>query len=214
VIRHPRPAGGRQPPILNLPPATKAVAGVLVLGWLATLVPDLRAPAFLWLRFEPFATPPAWVAGAVTYGLLHGNAMHLLGNLLGIVILGPLVERRGGARAFLLVLLVGALAGAAAHTLGQLAAGSAAGLIGASASSAALIGWCLRQIRDHRGFGHLDQAVTLYGVFFIVFNLIGILAFNDSPVAYAAHAGGFAAGWVHGGWRRGRAPAKGPQRRF
>jgi membrane associated rhomboid family serine protease len=214
MIRHPRPGGGRQPPILNLPPATKAVAAVLVLGWLVTLVPDLRQPAFAWLHFEPFASPPGWLAGAITYGLLHGDFMHLVGNLLGIVILGPLVERRHGARGLLLVLLVGALAGAAAHTLAQLAAGRASGLIGASASAAALIGWCLRQIRDHRGFGHLDQAVTLYGVFFIVFNLIGILAFSDSPIAYAAHAGGFAAGWIQGGWRRGGTPgAWTPQRR-
>jgi membrane associated rhomboid family serine protease len=190
------------------------VAAVLVLGWLVTLVPDLRWPAFLWLHFDPTASPPGWLAGALTYGLLHGGFMHLLGNLLGIVILGPLVERRHGATALLLVLLVGALAGAALHTAVQLATGGDTALIGASASAAALIGWSLRQIRAGRGFGHLDQAVALYGVFFIVFNLIGILAFHDSPIAYAAHAGGFAAGWLYGGWRgiSGR-PAWPPRRR-
>jgi len=187
------------------------VAAVLVLGWLVTLVPDLRWPAFLWLHFDPTASPPGWLAGALTYGLLHGGFMHLLGNLLGIVILGPLVERRHGPTSLLLLLLTGAVAGAALHTVVQLATGGDAALIGASASVAALIGWSLRQIRDRRGFGELDQAVTIYGVFFIVFNLVGILAFNDSPVAYAAHAGGFAAGWVYGGWGAGarRQPGRG-----
>jgi membrane associated rhomboid family serine protease len=189
------------------------VAAVLVLGWLVTLVPDLRAPAFLWLHFDPAAAPPGWLAGALTYGLLHGSFMHLVGNLLGIVILGPLAERRHGPTALLLVLLVGALAGAAAHTAVQLATGGDAALIGASASAAALIGWSLRQIHAGRGFGHLDQAVTLYGVFFVVFNLIGILAFHDSPIAYTAHAGGFAAGWFYGGWQAGGRPVSPPQRR-
>jgi membrane associated rhomboid family serine protease len=209
VIRHPRPAVARRPPVFNLPPATKAVAAVVILGYLAGLVPELRWLALAWLHFDPRAAPLGWVAGAATYGLLHGGLMHLVGNVLGIVILGPLVERRGGAGALLLVLLAGAFGGAAAHTAVQLAVGGSAALIGASASVAALIGWSLRQIRDRRGFGDLDQAVTIYGVFFIVFNLIGVLAFQDSPVAYAAHAGGFAAGWFYGGrgragWRQGR----------
>ena len=97
---------------------------------------------------------------------------------------------------------------APSHTAAQLATGGDAVLIGASASVAALIGWSLRQIRDRHGFGELNQAVTIYGVFFIVFNLIGILAFNDSLVAYAAHAGGFMAGWVRRLGRE-RAPAAG-----
>ena len=66
------------------------------------------------------------------------------------------------------------------------------------------LGWSLRQIRDRRGFGHLDQAVALYGFFFILFNLVGVLVFRDSPIAYAAHAGGFVAGWLMGGWRARR----------
>jgi membrane associated rhomboid family serine protease len=206
MFRHPLRAGRRrQPPIVNLPPATKAVAAVILLVFLLGLVPDLRLLGLAWLHFDPQAAPPRWAAGALTYGLLHGDAMHLIGNLLGIAILSPLVERRHGARHLLLLLLAGAVTGALAHTLAQLATSGDALLIGASASAAALIGWSLRQIRDRRGFGHLDQAVVLYGLFFIVFNLIGILAFNDSPIAYAAHAGGFAAGWLFGGWR-GKGP--------
>ena len=201
MIRHPPGTKRRQPPVVNLPPATKAVAAVILLVFLLGLVPDLRLLGLAWLHFDPHAAPPRWAAGAVTYGLLHADAMHLIGNLLGIAILGPLAERRYGAKHLLLLLLIGALGGALAHTLVQLATGGDALLIGASASAAALIGWSLRQIRDRRGFDQLDQAVILYGLFFIVFNLIGILAFNDSPIAYAAHAGGFAAGWLLGGWR-------------
>lgn len=202
MIRRPFPSGRRQPPILNLPPATRLVAAVLVLGFLASLVPDLRLAAFYYLAFDPLAGPLRWVTGSATYGLLHAGFMHLLGNLLGIVILGPLVERRLGPAALILVLLLGAFAGALAHTLVQIATGGDAALIGASASAAALIGWSLRQIREHRGFGHLDQAVNLYGALFILFNLIGIVLFHDSPIAYAAHAGGFIAGWLYGGGRR------------
>ncbi|MEK0084761.1 rhomboid family intramembrane serine protease [Benzoatithermus flavus] len=202
MIRRPLGNGRRQPPILNLPPTTRLVAAVLLLGFLASLVPDLRFVAFYYLAFDPFAGPVRWVTGAATYGLLHAGFMHLLGNLLGIVILGPLVERRLGSAALILVLLLGAFAGALAHTLVQIATGGDAALIGASASAAALIGWSLRQIREHRGFGHLDQAVNLYGALFILFNLVGIVLFHDSPIAYAAHAGGFLAGWLYGGGRR------------
>ena len=202
MIRHPRPAA-RRPPVFNLPPATKAVSAVVILGFVVGFVPEVRWLSLAWLHFDPRSAPLGWVAGAATYGLLHGNLMHLVGNLLGIVILGPLVERRQGAGALLFLLLLGAFGGAFAHTVVQLATGGDAALIGASASVAALIGWSLRQIRDRRGFGELDQAVTIYGVFFIVFNLVGILAFNSSPIAYAAHAGGFVAGWLYGGWGAG-----------
>lgn len=201
MIRPHRLPGRREPPIVNLPPMTKVVAAVLAVAFLATLVPDLRLLAYTWLPFDPYAPPLRWLQGALTYGLVHGSFMHLVGNLLGVVILGPLIERRHGAGAFLLLLVVGALAGAAAHTAAQLATGSGSGLIGASASAAALIGWSLRQIKDHRGFGHLDQAVAIYGLLFILFNAVGILVFQDSPIAYAAHAGGFVAGWLMGGWR-------------
>lgn len=205
MIRRPSGGGRRpQPPIVNLPPATKAVAGALLLVFALGLAPGLAAPVAGLLAFDPRAAPLPWLAGALTYGLVHGGAMHLLGNLLGVVILAPLVERRDGAVRLLALLLAGSLAGAAAHALAQRATGGDAGLIGASAAVAALIGWSLRQIRDRRGFGHLDQAVGLYGLFFILFNLAGVLAFRDSPVAYAAHAGGFAAGWLLGGGPRRR----------
>ncbi len=211
MVRQQRPPGSRQPPIVNLPPTTKAVAAVLVLVYLAGLVPALFALVVVWLPFDPRAAPLRWVQGALTYGLVHGSFMHLVGNLLGVVILGPLVERRHGPRSLLLLLLTGSLAGALAHAAVQLAVGGGAGLIGASAAAAALIGWSLRQMRDGRGFGHLDQAVGLYGLLFILFNAVGILVFQDSPIAYAAHVGGFAAGWLLGG-RRGR-PRPGFMRR-
>ena len=154
------------------------------------------------------ATMPAGdatLAGlAAECGLNRSTAWRLLATLED----HGLVERRDGPAALVIVLLVGAFGGAAAHTAVQLATGDGVALIGASASVAALIGWSLRQIRDRRGFGHLDQAVTIYGLFFIGFNLIGILAFNDSPIAYAAHAGGFVAGWFYGGL------AKTPRARF
>jgi membrane associated rhomboid family serine protease len=201
MIRPHRLPGRREPPIVNLPPMTKAVAAVLLAVYLAALVPDLRLLAYTWLPFDPDAAPLRWLQGALTYGLVHGSFMHLVGNLLGVVILGPLIERRHGAGAFLLLLVAGALAGAAAHAGAQLVTGGGSGLIGASASAAALIGWSLRQIRDRRGFGHLDQAVGIYGLLFILFNAVGILVFQDSPIAYAAHVGGFIAGWLMGGRR-------------
>lgn len=203
-MRHQHLSRRPQPPIVNLPPATKAVAAIVIAVYLAGFVPALHRLTFEWLYFDPLAAPLGWIAGAAGYGFLHGSAMHLVGNLMGLVILAPLVERRDGPIALLLLLLLGAFAGAAAHTAIQLATGGDAALIGASASVAALIGWSLCQIRAHRGFGYLDRAVAIYGLFFIGFNLIGILAFHDSPIAYAAHAGGFVGGWLYGGWNPAR----------
>lgn len=188
--------------MFNLPPATKAVAGLLILVYLLELVPQLADPLLGSLYFDPAAGPLGWIAGAATYGLLHGNAMHLVGNLLGVVILAPLAERRHGPATLLLLMLAGSFGGAVAHSLAQVAAGGDDGLIGASAAVAALIGWSLRQIRDRNGFGQVDRAVTLYGVFFIIFNLLGLVAFSSGPIAYAAHAGGFAVGWFFPAGRR------------
>ena len=199
MIRRQLPTGSRQPPIVNLPPATKAVAGVMILAYLASLTQTLRPAIMTWLSFDPEAGLARWLSGSLTYGLVHANLMHLVGNLLGVVILGPLIERRHGPWALLLLLLAGSFAGALAHAGVQQLTGTMAGLIGASASAAALIGWSLRQLRDRRGFGQLDRAVLLYGVLFLLFNAVGILIFRDSPIAYAAHAGGFVAGWLLGG---------------
>lgn len=198
------PAGRRSPPIVNLPPATKITAGLLILCYVASLVPALHWPMLVWLSFDPRAAPVAWLSGAMTYGLLHASMMHLVGNLLGVVILAPLVERRHGAMALLMLLLAGSIAGAATHAAVQYTTGGDAVLIGASAAVAALIGWSLRQLHLGRGFGHLDQAVLIYGLFFVGFNLVGVLALSDSPIAYAAHAGGFVAGWLAGGTRTRR----------
>lgn len=198
----PMQTGGRRgPPMVNLPPATKAVAAAMVLGYVAVFLAPLR-PILGLLVFDPLAPLPFWLIGALGYGLLHGSLMHLVGNLLGVVILGPLAERRLGPGSLIALMALGSLGGAVGHSLVQGLAGGASALIGASASAAALIGWSLRQIRRGRGFGRLDQAVTVYGLFFIAFNVVGVLLFNDSPIAYAAHAGGFLAGWLYGG--RGR----------
>lgn len=52
----------------------------------------------------------------VTYMFVHGSLMHLFSNMLGLIIFGPIIERKIGSREFLLYyMLTGTLSGAASY---------------------------------------------------------------------------------------------------
>jgi membrane associated rhomboid family serine protease len=78
------------------------------------------------------------VLSAVTAMFLHGNLMHLLGNLLFLYIFGNNVEDRLGRGRFLAFYLVGGLVATAAHVAVQ--PGSIVPLVGASGAIAAILG--------------------------------------------------------------------------
>jgi membrane associated rhomboid family serine protease len=223
-------------PAFNVPPLLMALIVLfIVIHALVYYGPNgLGTQLFLNLAFFParlvtsevvhsqfFVGPPALsYATFATYGLLHGSWLHLGVNALWLVTFGAPVVRRLGPQRFLLLLVLGTIAGAATHVLVHW--GSAAPLVGASAGVSAIMGGAARFVFDSRDRGMMvavrhpelvrnrpiqslrevwsNPTVLVFCGMLIVSNLLfGAVSMpgvgEDSSIAWQAHLGGFALGF-------------------
>ena len=223
-------------PAFNVPPLLLAV--VAVLAGVHVLViygpAGLGTQLFLNLAFFParllasdavleqFFIGPSWFAYAtmVSYGLLHGSWLHLGMNALWLITFGAPVVRRLGTTRFLLLLVLGTVAGALTHMI--VFWGSAAPLVGASAGISAIMGAAARFVFDPRDRGmfaalrHPEQVgersiqslrelwsnptvLVFCGMLIATNVLFGAISVpgvgEESSIAWQAHLGGFALGF-------------------
>jgi membrane associated rhomboid family serine protease len=206
--------GGR--PQLALPRFTPAVKAILIacgavyllelilVNWVRLqVVLDL-----LWL--EPARVVHSyWVWQLFTYSWLHhpNDPSHLLFNLLGLWLVGAMLEQRWGTWPFVKFYLLTAFWGGVAVVLAYLVFGAEAPVLGASGAVDALM----------VGFGILypDMPIWFFGLLplkgkhFVVL-LVGLqllfAAARLDGVSIAAHLGGMAAGalLITGLWRPSR----------
>ena len=163
-------------------------------------------PAELTGRLPPApvpATPPA-PARLVTHMFLHGNLLHLGGNMLYLWIFGNNVEDRLGPLRFLGFYLACGIAAALAHVAA--APGSELPMIGASGAVSGVLGAYLLWFPGARVlvliplgflFTTLLRAWVLILVWFAM-QLWSALASDPAEpgVAWWAHIGGFTAGFL------------------
>ena len=232
------PPGGRPPRerALNVPGMLVALIAVLAaVHAVVELAPrQLAADLFINLAFFParllasdlvqaeFFAGPRWLVWGtfVSYGLLHGDWLHLGINALWLVTFGAPVFRRLGTGRFLVLLAAGTAAGAAMHLLVHW--GSTAPLVGASAGVSAIMGGACRFVFDPRDRGmflavrHPDlvrrrplqplrelwsnpTVLVFVGMVLVSNLLVGAVSVpglaEGSTVAWQAHIGGFAAGF-------------------
>lgn len=141
----------------------------------------------------------------VTYALLHGSFLHLLGNMIGLFMFGPPVEGRLGGRTFIRLYLLAALGG----PLLSLALLPLAGdgiIIGASA---AVFGVMLAFVLEWPDAPVLifPLPVPVKAKWLVAFLagialVSGLMGARDG-VAHFAHLGGFAAAYLYlrgGAW--------------
>ncbi|GMV29012.1 MAG: rhomboid family intramembrane serine protease [Rhodanobacteraceae bacterium] len=149
----------------------------------------------------------------LSYGFLHGDAIHLLFNLVGIVVFGPLIERCMGIRAFgFYYLLCLVVAGGAQIVLGLGgdapvptigASGAVYGLLAAAASL-----YPQRRLTVLPGLSVAVRTLAwLLGGSALFHGVFG----TSAGVAHFAHLGGMVGGWLLIQYWRGRLPLK-PQR--
>lgn len=136
----------------------------------------------------------------VTYAFLHGNFMHLAGNMLFIWVFGDNVEDATGHVRFVIFFLACAVAGALMHSLIQ--PQSTSPLIGASGAAAGIIAaylmlhprvkvWVL-------ALGRIPLRLSAMWVIsaWIAFQVINLLIAGDDQVSWGAHVGGIIAGVI------------------
>ncbi len=177
---------------------TYALIAVNVLVFLADSVTFRAAPetylqlrAGLWLNPLEFKWP-----GLLTYQFLHGDFLHLLGNMIFLYVFGQNVEDRLGRWWYVLFYLLGGAAAGGMHVLFD---DSIAPVVGASGSIAAVTGAFLVL------FPRTHVKVFLFFIFIGVFEwpatwFIGIAIARDvfshafhtaGNVAVLAHIGGY-----------------------
>lgn len=137
----------------------------------------------------------------ITSQFLHGDFMHLLGNMFFLVFCGFAVEAAIGAGFFLVLYLASGVIGGLAFALMDLSSGTP--LIGASAAISGVMAMYLGvfRLRKIEFFywvfifaGYFRAPALLILPFYIGKELIDFFLNPDSNVAFIAHAGGFLGG--------------------
>lgn len=175
---------------------TWGIVAVNIAAWAGTLVAgaDPLQPTAAQLLALGGNTASAVQQGQwwrlLTGAFLHIGVVHLAMNMLGLLLIAPMVERIYGHRLFLLLYLGSALAGSAASLHFSARTGVA---VGASGAVFGVAGALLMAVFHHRQrLPLLFGRRTLGGIgFFVLYSLIQGLA---PGVDNAAHIGGLLAG--------------------
>jgi membrane associated rhomboid family serine protease len=152
-----------------------------------------------------------WGISWLTAMFMHGSWSHILGNMLFLAIFGKNVEDAFGHLGYLAFYLVGGFVATATQTVMTLLAGSATDALvpslGASGAIAAVLGayFVLYPMSQVRGlFGIFPVRLTAWfflGAWFLYqlieanFGMFSASA-NGGGVAFFAHVGGFAFGYI------------------
>jgi membrane associated rhomboid family serine protease len=139
----------------------------------------------------------------LSYQFLHGDMMHLLGNLFFLVICGFAVEAAIGRWRFLLFYLICGIAGGALHVIFNLK--ETIPLVGASGSISGVMAMYLGLFRLKKieffywlfiFVGYFRAPALLILFFYIGKELFQFYGGGESNVAFLAHTGGFIAGAI------------------
>lgn len=163
------------------------------------------------------ANPGANAVTILTAMFMHGGWLHLFGNMLFLWIFGDNVEDRFGPAKFLVFYLLAGIAGSLAQF--ALAPHSTVPNVGASGAIAGVLGAYLLMFPQKRVNVLLGRqivampAIIVLGAW-IALQLVsgvGTIAYTDESanvggVAYMAHIGGFAAGFLMAFLFRGESP--------
>lgn len=201
-----RPDGtqGAREPILNVPPFTAIVAGLLLAVHVLRQALDPAQDEWLLLNFGVFSTH--WrdgpglldVVALVTHMFLHASWLHLIVNAAMLVAFGSGVERLLGGVRMLTVLVLGGIAGAILNVLFYLDEPSLG--FGASGGVSALFGLTVFAMAM-RGGGW--RRLILITVFWLGFNLaFGLFGSPEEGlnIAWIGHMGGYFTGLLYGYW--------------
>ena len=148
------------------------------------------------LGFDRSDLPKYWW-NALTYMFVHGGIWHLASNMYTLWLFGPRVEHGWNPKKFLAFYTVCGLGGWLAHA----AFFPNSLLYGASGAIFGVMYAYGRQWPDEEIYLFFAIPVRVKTLLFllVVFNLIRGMSPNaaESGVAYLAHLGGFAAGWLY-----------------
>lgn len=137
----------------------------------------------------------------LSYQFLHGDLMHLVGNLVFLILVGFTVEAALGSGLFLAFYLLSGACGALVFA--GFSWGSSGALVGASGSVSGVMAMYLmlygfKKINFFYWFfvftGYIRAAAIVLLPVYLLKEIYGMMAVEGSNVAFSAHIGGFLAG--------------------
>ena len=164
---------------------------------------------------EQWAFKPAMLLPSTSPGLgpaltalllsmfMHGGLMHIAGNMLFLWVFGDNIEDRMGHVKYLIFYLICGVIATLSHSLVALATGTAhMSLVGASGAIAGVLGAYLVLFKHARirtliiffFITVVDLPASMFLVYWFIIQVFSIGA--PTGVAYMAHVGGFAAGYL------------------
>ena len=200
----------------TIPPVTRALLAANIAVYLAQGFAD--ESLVVWFALWPFGSPaftgPETPAGflpwqLVTYSFLHGNALHLLVNMLGLYMFGSEVERVLGGRRMVTYYLVSVLTAALAQLImSALASGPPYPTVGASGGVFGLL-LAYGMFFPHRMvmliFPPIPMPARVFVIFYAALELYLGVTGTQAGVAHFAHLGGMLGGFLMlRRWRRRR----------
>lgn len=210
-----RPANDyKGPPLINLPPVTKVMLGVLLVVHVGLMIPGIPAGViisqlgFVPARFTALLSgvgfDPAVLWSPVTYALVHQGWVHLLMNMAMMAAFGAGLERVMRPARYIELTLLGCLFGVVGqmvvYPMGTALMIGASGAI--SAQFAAILLVMQRQNRLPIGrYGILPFAAFWVGISVMFAAMNG---FAEGGVAWAAHLGGFLGAMALLRYKKGR----------
>lgn len=202
VTPQPRPNGPKHPPMFNIPPATKYLAGTLIAiyaiitlaGLVWETIPQIafigggfipaswsgEAPFLLWTPITP-----------LTSILLHGSWMHVGINTVMLVAMGSGAEKWLGMKRYLILFFGSGLIALLTHFAFE--PFSTTPIVGASGGISGVFAAILMGMKGRDGgySGIMPMALAWIGIS-VLFGLMG--SPDGSSVAWIAHIGGFIGG--------------------
>ncbi|WP_457637046.1 rhomboid family intramembrane serine protease [Oceanithermus sp.] len=177
---------------------------VLVFGYELLLSPAAREALFYTYGFIPrlfWSNPLGESYRLFTSQFIHGGFSHILGNMWFLWVFGDNVEDRLGSGRFALFYLLGGALAALAQ--GVFEPGSASPMVGASGAISAVMGAYLVMFPRAQilTLVWLIIPITFYVPAYFYLGYWAVLQFiygimGGSSVAFWAHLGGFAWGWL------------------
>lgn len=151
--------------------------------------------------WSPDVLTRGWIWQCLTHMFMHGNLTHLLTNLLGLVLLGPIVERTVGKRHFIGLYLVSGLCGAACWL--ALRPHDMLPVVGASGAIMGVFGGFLALYPSRKVFviflPFLKFQAWIMGALLLLAHIALMLRpeWLGMPVAYEVHIGGLVGGALY-----------------
>ncbi len=151
--------------------------------------------------WSPDVLGRAWFWQCLTHMFLHGNLTHLLTNLLGLILLGPIVERTVGKRHFTGMYLISGLCGAACWL--ALRPHDMVPVVGASGAIMGVFGGFLALYPSRKVFvvflPFLRFQAWIMGALLLLAHIILMIRpeWLGMPVAYEVHIGGLVGGALY-----------------